>query len=947
MIKRVFMIAIALAAGAALCENTNNPTSRFDRAEWGPVEFKDGARGTVEVDPAQTHKSSASLKITKTNGVGYILIRSRNPLKISNGKKYTLRTFFRSENAPISSLLIMRLGGKTDESFANPYGFYSYLAESQIPNSPPGEWQKRILNFTCAKDRGDDPNIVKNYPEGSHLVLAVYGNPATVWLDSFEVGSQRTWVSTKREKYKAAYDKEQVNEILAKREPVELRINLKDGRTTLVNNGKPAAPTMFMASENNALVGDFGGFGKAGVQMQIVPVPFIDPAAPARSFWRGKGQYDFTALDRPVYELLKKNPQADVVVHFWVYPYQNWGAENPDDCWMDKAGRKAYHGLGLGYIQGFDDQIPAGKTSCGFYPSYNSEKWRMDTCEALKAALAHMAKQPYAKVVAGFYFFAGIDGRLQPWPADYSSAELKSFKTWCEKKYGTAAKLSAAWSERINSFDEISIGAGGGAMVLPGVPDSISPYLTDRKAKDYQEYRLSAIWGLVDSWCGTVKDKWGGPVLTFAYRDLDIGFLNTKSLDFCGNDSQYPTRRAGYAAGCWYPVRTDFLRKYWMLDIDLRSYAGPQIVDEEYENYIGAGLTKESWTDIHKKLTGMCLAKNTGYWYFDMCAFFQNKDIMAEIAAVQKVAKHLEEQKKNDAFTPDVAVVIKGGPRGNHSVFNNIVECTFGDWGFNVFQGMELGCSGVPHDLMYLDTLMNNKELQKYKVYVFMQTAYLSRDEREFIQHKLKGGKRTLIWVYDSGYLSEKGEDIAAMSELAGITIRTEEKFERLTPILEKGSEFTDHAAPFQGAGELMHACFTLHGLNPSGIAAAQPFWIEDPAATTFARFSENGRSAMAFKRFADWTSIVLAAPNSLGGDLLNNIAKQAGAFVCGEAGQSVFMNGNFISIHCMKSGPFTIKLPPDRSKVMEPFTGRELSKGSPTYTLDMLAGKTYWLMFE
>ena len=55
----------------------------------------------------------------------------------------------------------------------------------------------------------------------------------------------------------------------------------------------------------------------------------------------------------------------------------------------------------------------------------------------------------------------------------------------------------------------------------------------------------------------------------------------------------------------------------------------------------------------------------------------------------------------------------------------------------------------------------------------------------------------------------------------------------------------------------------------------------------------------------------------------MNNIARAAGAYVCGAPGQSIDMNGNFISLHGMKNGRYTLILPPGARKVIDVDSGK------------------------
>ncbi len=228
-----------------------------------------------------------------------------------------------------------------------------------------------------------------------------------------------------------------------------------------------------------------------------------------------------------------------------------------------------------------------------------------------------------------------------------------------------------------------------------------------------------------------------------------------------------------------------------------------------------------------------------------------------------------------------------------------------------------------------------------------MQLPYLSSAEREAIDNKLKRGGRTLVWLHDTGYLSEHGKDPALMSDLIGIEVQTEERFECLTPLLTGDDHrYTRGALPFQGGAETMYAGHRLLG-NDTGTAPPQPFWIDDPSADPFCRYREDGRVAMATKAHDNWTSVYLAPANCLGPGLLNNIAREAGAFVCGPPGQAVAMGDNFVSIHGMRGGRYSLSLPPGTRRVVDAHTGAVLHEGSGECELTIEAQRTYWLLLE
>lgn len=134
---------------------------------------------------------------------------------------------------------------------------------------------------------------------------------------------------------------------------------------------------------------------------------------------------------------------------------------------------------------------------------------------------------------------------------------------------------------------------------------------------------------------------------------------------------------------------------------------------------------------------------------------------------------------------------------------------------------------------------------------------------------------------------------------------------------------------------------FQIGGPSPF-TSFAQEFWIDDAEARSLAVYRENGKICMAIKDFPQWTSIYCAAPYSLTNRMIHNIAVNGGAFVCGAPGQSIFMNGDFMSLHGIKPGKYDIILPPGKTKVIDLVSGRELSR-----TVDVKTGRTYWFIFR
>ena len=156
-------------------------------------------------------------------------------------------------------------------------------------------------------------------------------------------------------------------------------------------------------------------------------------------------------------------------------------------------------------------------------------------------------------------------------------------------------------------------------------------------------------------------------------------------------------------------------------------------------------------------------------------------------------------------------------------------------------QGLALAASGVPFERHYLNDILARPALQDFKVYVFLQNAFLTQAQRAAIREKLQNRNRTFVWVYNSGYLSEAGKSIAAMSDLVGIRLATDEKPVRRTMLLdEPWSSGPEHGPlhSFVGGAEMY---FTIFNWGAPGV---QPFWVEDDSATPLARYAETQQVA-------------------------------------------------------------------------------------------------------
>ena len=803
------------------------------------------------------------------------------------------------------------------------------MSQSLLINSPPGQWEKRVVHYETAE------------PAEVYIHIALYGNPCTVWVDEVEITAEPFRPERPRTDFEDAVTDAQLREILAAREPLSGTVEVRDGRSELLVNGRPVPPVIYKGEPYHT-ESDFKRFGEAGVPLGTVSVR-LGHGRGHPGVWQGRDRYDFSIADEAIYKALRRNPNVMLMICISFYPYTAWGDENPDECWTNAAGLKAYGSWGN--LDGFTDDLeslPPTAHERWWYPSYHSPRWQADSAAAAAALVEYLQAQDYWKAIVGFHIGGGHDGQFQVLPyADYTTAAEAGFRQWCRERYEQPANAAARWQLPLTSFDDIRIADfGETTMEMEGDP----PYLPPGPLLDYREFVEDRTWTLRDIYAGVLKEAAGKPVFTTAYGnppDYDFSpFLRTENIDATVSMSYYPYRQAGYASAYRNPRSFPLHGKLFIQELDVRSWVGTLYNDEVYQMWIGAGLDEASWRNIHRKLVGVSLADETGYWYYDMNHYYDALEIMEEIGRVQEQTARLRALPPA-AFRPDVCVV-----RGERDLrYLNSVGSSLRSSRF--YQVMALETSGVPYDMHYLSDVLEFPRLQDYRLYIFLDTRLVTDAQRTAIREKLQNNGRTLVFMHDAGYLEEDGVSLEALNELVGMTVRTDGRRERLTPVAAASeSPLLAGVRPFWGLDEMLMSVMVQEGRS-SFTGRSQPFWIEDSRAEPLLVYHENGRTAGALRELDNWTSVYIGVPSSLGPELLNNLARRAGAYVCSPPGQAIHMNGRFVSIHGMKSAVLPFTPPVGVQQVTEMFSGEVLGTGPGPVEIPIEAQQTVWLSLQ
>ncbi len=217
------------------------------------------------------------------------------------------------------------------------------------------------------------------------------------------------------------------------------------------------------------------------------------------ALWPEPGKKDFGKLDDYVRAYLSVDPQAYVVLILRLIPPPWWMKTHAEEMVQYAAGAD------------FNTSDEAGRVE---RPSYASAPWRKDMEQLWRETVRHLEGQPWGKRVIGYQPGYGIYtewhyfGSWSNQMPDTGPAMTAHFRAWLRQRYGTEAKLRAAWGDAKASFATAEV---------PGVePRLASDALgmrdpaKQRWVMDYYLCQQELTRECIEGFCKIAKDETGG-----------------------------------------------------------------------------------------------------------------------------------------------------------------------------------------------------------------------------------------------------------------------------------------------------------------------------------------------------------------------------------------------------------------------------------------------------
>lgn len=907
---------------------------------WELVQ-EDGAKGRIEIDNRRARTGKSSVKIIRENSQGNLYLRSTETVKIRKGTAVTLRGYFQSEKSPLNSALLFRFEDEDGRmSVGEPWRGHMFQSQTFLRNTIGGFWDKRIATF---KDDSKDREL--------RVRIYLQGNPTEVWLDdlTFPASAYDYSYSAPVRVISGELDRR-----LWAQEPSEAATGkittniLKEEQGSVLEiNGEKRAPVLYLSLRMGDNVGMSGVAGVPMVVSRLNVTDHVDNRYPLMfPVWTKGNQYDFTTPLESLRFVSELAPEAGIILNINVLWPEDWVDRHPEDAWINSEGKKGYGSTV--HFRGFEEALPEGYR---WWPSPYSEKALADASDLIRAFLNEVQKTPYAGRVVGCFVSGGHDGQfytgVERW-ADHSPAGVNAFRNWLKQRYKSDEGLQEAWHRADVSLDTVGVPDLSKTIDDPLTRSFLSP-LQHQDIADYREFMVGQGMRIRELFARTFKEVMGQDKLGITWQ-LGGGkgagsytvFLPSDVLDIMVPQPAYEMRTPGYYGGISAPLAGyHYHNKLLVKELDLRTWlrAGGA---EVYNQRLGAAMTPEWWKNVNRKEVGQMIAGNHGYWYFDIgSTHFRDLDMLEEIRESRRIA---DEQvlKPRDLFKPDVVVLTSElSQYWGHPL-------SLGRSGWLRLQSYlykMLKTSGVPYDEHYFEDVLSDESLQNYKVFIFEDAYRISDKQREVIEAKLKKEGRVLIWVYAPGFVSDIGPSLNAVSELVGMNVETSRNLARTDAYwVDREDPLSKGMHGLQGIGEMYRIMYTQNQ-GPHNLYDVQQFWIEDSTAQTLASY-KNGNTAIAVKRFDDWTSVYVASPAGLEARLLNNIAREAGAHVLTEPGIAVEMNGTFLSVHGMQSGDYVMNLPYE-ADIVSLDDGQVIARNTKQFSITVKAQQQYWFEIQ
>ena len=896
------------------------------------ISFRDGATGKVEIE-------NSTLKITKSNYAGFIVVKSRKTFVSKIGEVLQTSINCRSEKSdPEYAVGYLRLLGREEN-----LSYFSKLDGRgpggprmfKLINSQKDSWIRKLAHLLTSEQSGEiiTPAIV------------VAGAPSESQWDDWFVEefntAKKNFLESVGNKFNFPAGVECDEAVFAEKLRSEIdhqaKVEVRDGVSRLVVDGKIVPPKFFIpfAGRPGKESVNSKNMADSGVDLQFVIIHFGNDSK-KQHFWTKNG-FDVQGAVKKIRSAMRCSPGAKFLLTLTINPYREFIENFPEEVWSLYDGTPVY-----GTFIHAPATISKKKSPRHFYwVSMFSEVWRNAVKQNIAELIKELKKSGLSKKIVGVHFTGFHDNQFSTRHVDFSKPAKTAFRKYLRKKYRSVEALQKAWkNDSVTSFDAVEPEDFGKKLFFD--PES------EQAKIDYFHFLKNGAMDLQEDLGGFIKAEFDKDIVVVRYcmgafggtlnSAFDIwSFLNSKNVDILIAQPTYSRRIPGVPIGFRLPLASFHHHgKLFVNDFDLRTYAAIHGNETELRMLgLSCALNDQMWEAVHRKMAGQMIAAQMGYRYLDMGnGWFSPPGIIADIADSSKMHRDfVDGAASRRSWQPEAAFVIddKGMMLRNFpgNYYNFEEYYTVGN------QLDYLASSGVPFDIWLLDDLIAAPEIaRKYKMLVFGGMNHIDKTRQKFVD-SLKNNRRILIFLSGTGRLGN-------CKELTGFEVEYERRPYSHETIPEK-NEKNNMLSPLFSDTVLLR---NIGKQAPGNMRPGRFSILPDPALNIHARYQDNGNIAVASKDFKDFRTVYIGNSGTLTPEFFNALAGSANVYTVSRNGIQINMNGNFLSVHGIIPGKYRIQLP-FVCEVVNLKDGNTVGKNIEFFDLDVSAGSSWWFLLK
>jgi len=219
-------------------------------------------------------------------------------------------------------------------------------------------------------------------------------------------------------------------------------VKISNDIPTLFIDGKPYPPFAYMSYLGEKKY--YKEIAATGIHLYNIPSYLgergINSTSGIGSFrspiWIGEDHYDFSSLIKDFEDIIESDPQAKVIIRFYLDPPKWWEDINPEAS----------------------SQLPDGST---FRQCFASETWRIETGKVLEDCIEWVLKSKYSKYLIGIHVASGFTEEWFYHPKQYhdeNPVRLEAFREWLRDEYHNSTKaLQNGWNDQSVTFESAQL----------------------------------------------------------------------------------------------------------------------------------------------------------------------------------------------------------------------------------------------------------------------------------------------------------------------------------------------------------------------------------------------------------------------------------------------------------------------------------------------------------